>query len=161
MEEKKKIDKVVNDFVKQQLDKGIKEADEENAGRDWDDVFLQLGRNGTDTALNENDPMGDGDQRQLTNKKQAKFHRELFAFGGHLEHLFERGMLPVFPQMCLLGRASECERMLNNCATDEAKTALLETRSYTMHHIFLHFFHSSLTLFLLIKGMVYGDTHRL
>ena len=129
-EEKKKFDKTVNNFVQQNLDEGIKEANKANNNRDWDDVVVQLGRNGTDLSLNASDPMGDGDQRQLTNKQQATFHRELFYGGGHLEYMFESGLLPEFPQMCLLGFASECNRMLNNCTTEDEKKALLETRSY-------------------------------
>ena len=134
-EEKKKHDKGFNNFVQQKVDECVKEANEVNNDRDWDDVISQLGRNGTDLALNATDPLGDGDQRQLTNSRQATFHRTLFVGGGHLEYMMESGILPEFPQMCILGFASECERMLNNCATEEAKKTLLETRSY---HYFLH-----------------------
>ena len=115
----------------------MKDACEAKIDQDWDDVVVQLGRNGTDIALNASDPQGDGDQRPLRNKSHATLHRTLFATGGHLEYMLQHKLLPEFPMRCLLGLASECERMLNNCTTEEAKNKLLETRSY-IPSFFLH-----------------------
>ena len=68
---------------------------------DWDEKMRELGRNGTDLEKNRNDPMGDGDQTPLKNRRKAQLHRDIWSVGGDTDQVFHT--MPPFIVNCMIG----------------------------------------------------------
>jgi hypothetical protein len=101
---------------------------------------------GTDVDRNDADPMGDGDQSPIlfTKNKQGdqqerqQFYRDLFATGGDLVTIEDKGMLSTFAVCCIFGNHSRVQTMLEQAASTNPEEPssdlirLLETRESSM-----------------------------
>ena len=95
----------------------------------WENVLLDLGRNGSDLEKNRTCPTGDGDQSPLRGSKAQK-HRSVWSAGGNIFELLRRDDLPAFVTGCILGSIDMCRDFLTCVAmcTPEDKLSTLETR---------------------------------
>ena len=75
---------------------------------------------GTDCALNDSDPMGNGDQSMIQTNAKRDAARELFAIGGDMEGHFSNGKLSPFMFSCVTGQVENVRMTL------EDETARLE-----------------------------------
>jgi hypothetical protein len=98
----------------------------------WNQVQAAIGKHGTSLKMNEEDPMGDGDQSSfsIANETNAQFHRELWACGGDLIFQGQEGhYYSPFAQLCISGSYPELVSYLSSEQGDtEQLNVLLETR---------------------------------
>jgi hypothetical protein len=101
---------------------------------------------GTDVDRNDADPMGDGDQSPIVFTKHKKgdqlhrqqFYRDLFATGGDLVTIGDKGMLSPFALSCIFGNYAKVKKMLEKAASTHPEEPspdlirLLETRESSM-----------------------------
>ena len=78
---------------------------------------------------NKADPMGDGDQSLIFDRKKADWIRNMWSTGGDVEECARDGKLSPFAFACMAGDFEKCEEELNQCegATEKIQE-LLETR---------------------------------
>jgi hypothetical protein len=87
-----------------------------------------IGTTQTDVVQNDNDPYGDGDQRQLPSESQCQVFRNIWTVGGDLEHFSPRtrsspsgrGFSP-FALACSTGNKKLVETLLKVSAKDNSK----------------------------------------
>lgn len=96
--------------------------------KDWNSVYAEFSENGTNLAINEADPMGDGDQSCIYNSQHARFHSKLWSCGADIPYLATTGQLPLFIWACMHGDPNLCGAMLSSACGVEERKCLLETR---------------------------------
>lgn len=109
---------------------GLREhADAEACRRKDQTLELQrLRAEGTDTARNEADPFGDGDQTPIRFDGATCAHSALWAAGGDLMDLVEEGRAPAVVLHLLSGNASQVGAAVERARADGCLTQFLEKR---------------------------------
>lgn len=95
---------------------------------------------GTDCIQNDNDPMGDGDQRMIQSPIKRDPARELYSIGGDIHGHFEHSGFSSFALSCIVGKAENVKTTLSDItkriqfpwSRNEEIKALLETRETSM-----------------------------
>jgi hypothetical protein len=87
-----------------------------------------LENTGTDVALNELDPYGDGDQTPIVGEPQAQVHREMWNIGGDVaSHLYDPRYMSDFIMHCIQGKTQTVESILKKSSVEERRK-LMEKR---------------------------------
>jgi hypothetical protein len=91
---------------------------------------------GTNCDVNDDDPMGNGDQSRIATDAQREAARELFAMGGDMEIYFREQKLSPFCFLCVTGQGDTVRKMLEEetsgleqpWSQSQTFKALLDTR---------------------------------
>lgn len=92
---------------------------------------------GTNVEMNENDPFGNGDQREVGERTMAgeptrQILRNIFSRGGDLEHYLIFKAFTPFMMACAIGNLKTVERLVRATAEGEERIQLLERRETGM-----------------------------
>jgi hypothetical protein len=84
-------------------------------------IRQSLIKTGTDVVMNDDDPMGNGDQSPIESAEGKKIARDLFTIGGDIDAVAESDAFSTLAIECILGKVNKVKRIFSDFVDSEMK----------------------------------------